>query len=79
MIAQVISLRPRRRPSSDPLARLLELEQEVVAQLAIGRRAGQRLEELAAERLALEALLLFQSPSGEAEPTTAPGDAKEGA
>lgn len=60
------------------LALLVERE-EVFAQLAIGRRAGQRLEELAAERLALEALLLFQSPSGEAEPTTAPGDAKEGA
>lgn len=57
MIAQVIPLRPPRRPSSDPFARLLELEQEVVTQLAIGRRAGRRLEELAAERMELEAQL----------------------
>lgn len=64
MIAQVIPLRSRRRPPLDPLARLLELEQEVVAQVAIGRRAGRRLEELAVERKELEALL--QAPPREA-------------
>lgn len=63
MTALVVPLRPR-RPSSDPRTRLLELEQEVTHQLAIGRRAGQRLEELAAEREVL--LGLIQAPPREA-------------
>lgn len=57
MIARVIPLRPPRRPPLDPLARLLELEQEVMIQFDIARRAGKRLQELEVERKKLEAQL----------------------
>lgn len=60
MSAQVIALRPPRRPSSDPHARLLDLEAEVSEQLAIGRRVGQRLNELEAERTQIEQALREQ-------------------
>lgn len=69
MSAQVLALRPPRRPSSDPHARLLDLEAEVSEQLAIGRRVGQRLNELEAERAELEAQVFppLPEPLTEAE------------
>lgn len=56
MSAQVLALRPPRRPSSNPHARLLDLEVEVAELLAQGRRVGARLRELEAERAELEKL-----------------------
>ena len=66
MTAPVLPLRPR-RTASDPLARLLDLEAEVSAQIALFRRVGARLQELEAERAELER---SQSPSGDVHSTT---------
>lgn len=71
MTAPVLPLRPR-RTTSDPLARLLDLETEVEAQMALFRRVGARLQELEAERKQIEQRLT-QSPSREPRETTREG------
>lgn len=68
MLAPVLPLRPR-RVASDPLARLLDLELEVIEQLALARRVSKRLNELEAERAELEAQVFppLPEPLTEAE------------
>lgn len=60
MTAPVLPLRLR-RTTSDPLARLLDLETEVEAQIALFRRVGARLQELEAERKQIEGELLTET------------------
>lgn len=67
MSAQVLALRPPRRPSSDPHARLLDLELEVIELLAQSRRVGRRLNELEAERTQIEQALREQDQLSEPE------------
>lgn len=67
MSAQVLALRPPRRPSSDPHARLLDLETEVAELLAQSRRVGRRLNELEAERAELERAVVERDLLSETE------------
>jgi len=66
MTAPVLPLRPR-RTASDPLARLLDLEAEVSAQMALFRRVGARLQELEAERAELERAVVERDLLSETE------------